>query len=547
MPRQVELFPGLASKAASRRAVKKVTARPHSKKLKGKARPVLSVVGKGAGFKVATKIRRGRKAALSIFLQGQWLRELGFVPGTPYWVEYNVEGKTVVINQGRKPSGSCRPSFGFAAGKARHVTPRSGTASPPTIHLEDQLLTRVFEGVSRVMVQLFDGRLVVRPEDVKRLSDQRREARRGDVGSVFTGAGFLDLAAEHAGYEPVFGIEIEEEYAGIYRANWLAKHGGRPDQVPVHMGGVGAVVAENWDNARMGMETLLPWSIELLIGGIPCQPYSKLAKGSVIDYWEEMVRDSPKKAALVGLTPRFVQVVQQTNPYNVVIEQVEHFKKTDAFATLVEFLKSMGYHVNWEVIDPANHGYLAGRKRLVIVATTDKPNGDWRPPKRRPPTLGASGLLDKPSVTAKLGELEGGWIDVGRARVADRGFAAFLKRQWARRKKSGGTSFKKRVVKYSERRVPAIVKGYYNWQQSGPFLPHPTKKDVYRLFSVEEVRRLHGASDYSLGLAVGPRGGVEVVKPADQLAVLGQGVVVGIFCEIIARLPHAPRKGRCNA
>lgn len=496
--------------------------------------PVLTTAGEGKSYGAKVVQRLGQAPQLRVWLQGRWLESVGFKRGAVYHVDYDFENVTVHVLAGRGPGG-----------EARHVAP-ADPAALPIIDLTNKTMLDLFGGDGKIMVQILPGHLIVRPDDHLRLRAMRSAWRDGRVGSVFTGAGFLDLAAELVGYEPTFGVEIEERYAGIYRANRLDLFG-NPSLVPIHLGGVQAVVNHNLENLRQGRPALLSQSPELLVGGVPCQPWSRVgrAKGRLgpVAYWEDA---PPDMKALLAMTSAFLMVVQQTNPFNVVVEQVPEYADSESHKALVQFLKGQGYHVDWKVLDPFRMGLPTGRERLVLVATTqagvrwpaqDKNGADvWK-------WLTPPGLIP-----SSLDRGRGGWFTLGEPSAGGRGHesrpGSWLIETWKK------ASSQPTLLHPGSRRVAAITKGYYGPDPRGNYVWHPEnvarpgpgwkplKGDRYRLLTVEEIKRLHGVpDDYVLDLAVGPHGGEREVSAVEQVEVLGQGVVVPLFEAVIQGLP----------
>jgi len=513
--------------------------------------PVLSAAAESKSYGAKVVRREGQAEQLRVWLQGRWLETVGFKRGAPYYVEYDFEGLTVHVIAGKNPDG-----------KTRHVAPES-PAALPIIDLTNKDMLRLFGGDGRVMVQILPGHLIVRPDEHMRLRAARTAARDGRVGSVFTGAGFLDLAAEQVGYEPAFGIEIEEKYAGIYRANRVELFDGNPSLVPIHTGGVAAVVNHNVENLLQCRQSLLPRSPELLVGGIPCQPYSLTGEGvsGPLDYYEAAIKkgtqEGEAQAALLAMTTLFLMVVQQTNPFNVVIEQVPGYQRSEAHKTLLQFLKAQGYYVAEKVLDPNGMGIPAGRERLVIVASTLSLVG-FRWPEQSKDGADVWKWLTPPNrIPGDLPRSQGGWFTLGepsaggRGREARPGHWLLSEKGWLKVGEGGKKNYPV-LLHPGSRRVGGITKSYYGPDPRGVYVWHPEnvakpgagwrplKGDRYRLLTVEEIKRLHGVpDDYDLELAVGPHGGTEEVSAREQVEVLGQGVVVPLFEAVIAALPGA--------
>lgn len=102
----------------------------------------------------------------------------------------------------------------------------------------------------------------------------------------------------------------------------------------------------------------------LLVGGFPCQDYSvaaTLAKGiqgkKGILWWE------------------IHRIIQGKNPQFVLLENVDRLLKSPAkqrgrdFAIILSCLNSLGYSVEWRVINAADYGFPQRRRRIFIFAS----------------------------------------------------------------------------------------------------------------------------------------------------------------------------------
>jgi DNA (cytosine-5)-methyltransferase 1 len=110
--------------------------------------------------------------------------------------------------------------------------------------------------------------------------------------------------------------------------------------------------------------------IDVLVGGFPCQDYS-------------VAKSLPSSMGLFGkkgvLWWQIERILRQkyesgnTVPY-VVLENVDRLIKSPAtqrgrdFAVMLSSLNSLGYHVEWRVINAAEYGFPQRRRRLFIVA-----------------------------------------------------------------------------------------------------------------------------------------------------------------------------------
>jgi len=124
------------------------------------------------------------------------------------------------------------------------------------------------------------------------------------VISLFSGAGGLDYGLEAAGFETAVALEMSADCCVTMRTN-------RPKW---------AVIED--DIMNVSSETLLdaararPGKIELLVGGPPCQPFSKAG------YWSsgDSLRLDDPRANTLGA---YMRVVEDTLPAAFLLENVE--------------------------------------------------------------------------------------------------------------------------------------------------------------------------------------------------------------------------------
>jgi DNA (cytosine-5)-methyltransferase 1 len=449
--------------------------------------------------KVGRKKRKGGAELAQVWLEGKILERAGFRIGDSISVEYDQSGESVVIRL--DPAGPRVVS--------RH-------REKPVVDLVEKALTKVMAGVDRVVVDFENGYIVLSPQETKRRIEERLRRRDGTVGSAFTGAGFMDLSAELAGYIPRYGIEIDPRYADMYQANREQQTAeGYP--LTVIKQPIEEALFMNFRAMKQGREEVIP-HVELLLMGIPCDPWSR-ARG-------DRVQVPPNQHPLYHMTTYALRLVAASNPMNVVIEEVPEYVEDkahrDQWGTLQAVLTKEGYHVTHKVIDSADLGYAAGRRRVYIVATT-KPGFSWakaiqnaRAPKGMRKMRDILLPPNHPAITSAL-ESQGNWFST---RAAS-GIGKFMRDHWKRPK------FRPSFVDPNSTRLPTLIKRYYAWQATGPFVRHPTKPDTYRMLTIEEIRRAHGVPEgYVLPGAVGT-----------QAEVMGQAVVVPVVEGIIRALP----------
>lgn len=154
------------------------------------------------------------------------------------------------------------------------------------------------------------------------------------IGSLFSGIGGLDLAAEAAfGALTVWHCEIDKHARAVLRARW-------PDAV-LH------------DDVRtLTADTAEP--IDVLTGGFPCQDLSVAGKRAGLD------------GARSGLYGEMLRIADELRPAWIVFENVPPLLR---YRSRVEAdLERMGYGSVWQVCEASDVGAPHRRQRVFVVA-----------------------------------------------------------------------------------------------------------------------------------------------------------------------------------
>jgi DNA (cytosine-5)-methyltransferase 1 len=180
------------------------------------------------------------------------------------------------------------------------------------------------------------------------------------VVEICAGGGGQALGLEAAGFKHTALIELEETACQTLRQN-------RPGW-PV----INADVRE----ADGGKFT----GVDLLAGGVPCQPYTIAGEG----LGEDDARD---------LFPHAIRLTRQAWPKAIMLENVPGLatlKFAGWRAHIRRQLEDMGYHVTWRTVQAADFGLAQLRPRLVLIAIRSDAGGEvaWPLPQGRPPTVG---------------------------------------------------------------------------------------------------------------------------------------------------------------
>lgn len=451
------------------------------------------------------KVGARRGGAKGIWFQGKWLLEAGFSPGDKVTVKYDRGQRTITI------------ALNDAGERLLTVSQKEGV---PVIDVSNVDVADVVGNTDKVHFETVYGRITITRGEAEAMAVERLADRNNLEGSLFSGAGFLTLAATQAGYVPATAAEIDPVCATVYQSNHPTARL------------YGDILDLTLKIAR-GRVTLP--HVDLVTAGIPCQPYS------VVRRWADESRDVN---VLDAMTQAYLNVIMTQNPANMVIEQVEDYLETEVYRRgLVSWLRILGYHVQDAVLDANDFGLPTGRRRAVIVVTSVPAPGLIEDVARAaskilPKTAGD--ILLPPSSVEGLHPVQGGWFTArSREDVAARtdeilrdeaaaeaaGHSAFpgwyLPEQWERGK------YPPQFIDENTPRIQAIIKNYWKPNPAGPFVVHPTRANTYRLLTVEEIKRMHGVpDDYQL----------TGHYPTD-VSLLGQGIVVPVFRAVIEALP----------
>lgn len=178
---------------------------------------------------------------------------------------------------------------------------------------------------------------------------------------ICAGAGGQALGLEQAGFEHVSLVEIDSvacQTLRINRNHWQVTEG---------------------DLRHYSAE---PWKgVELLAGGVPCQPFSKAGKQSGGD--DE--RD---------LFPEAIRLVAECKPQAVMLENVRGlldpvFKPYRE--KIISDLKKLGYTAEWRLLNASDFGVPQLRPRVIFVALKSSAADYFQWPSsliEPPPTVG---------------------------------------------------------------------------------------------------------------------------------------------------------------
>jgi DNA (cytosine-5)-methyltransferase 1 len=196
-------------------------------------------------------------------------------------------------------------------------------------------------------------------------NDAERMSKYPSAIDLFCGCGGMSTGLLNAGIPVKGGFDIDARAieAYNYNHNYRGAKGFRVD------------LAKS-KGAEL-LELLNIDSLDLLVGGAPCQAFSVVgARKGLDDPRGKLVFD-------------FVRYVSELQPKAFILENVPNLKtisKGVIFDCLIQELSSLGYHLKYSVLSSADYGVPQNRKRMFIVGAHDRKIDNFPPkPTHYPP------------------------------------------------------------------------------------------------------------------------------------------------------------------
>jgi len=151
-------------------------------------------------------------------------------------------------------------------------------------------------------------------------------------------------------YQVVYAIDIDPHAAETAKANHKGCH--------VEVGDIRKV------SPAALKSDLSPGEVDVILGGPPCQGFSSLRPNRSLSSEDE--RNS--------LYINFASFVEQLRPKVVVFENVVGLLTHNAGTTLerlIDAFQSLGYNVDWKILNAASFGVPQKRERFIMIAARD--------------------------------------------------------------------------------------------------------------------------------------------------------------------------------
>ena len=163
--------------------------------------------------------------------------------------------------------------------------------------------------------------------------------------SLFSGAGGLDIGAEHAGAKVIRCVEFDRDAVETLRLN-------APNMRVDHAD----ISTQSFREHRGSRRTTI------VIGGPPCQPFSK--NGYWVKNENRLIERDPR-----NMLSEFLRAVSEARPDGFLFENVEsllHPTNKQAVRSFLEVAESIGYRCTLYRANSADFGVPQKRKRVFI-------------------------------------------------------------------------------------------------------------------------------------------------------------------------------------
>jgi len=198
------------------------------------------------------------------------------------------------------------------------------------------------------------------------------------VIDLFAGAGGLGVGAHQAGSEVAASVELDAVACETLRSN-----------AGIHGRVVEADVSALSANQLLKVAGISKKDLVIVVGGPPCQPFSKAA------YWTDdgadaayrrarangLAAEKPltstkaKEDARRDLVKEYWRIVKQTNADGFVFENVpsiKHPRNKPVYDALIKAAKKDGYFITELVVKAVEYGVAQARERVVVLGSKIK-------------------------------------------------------------------------------------------------------------------------------------------------------------------------------
>lgn len=182
---------------------------------------------------------------------------------------------------------------------------------------------------------------------------------------LFSGCGGISLGFRRAGVQMLAGMDIDLPSMRSWWWNFRRDAGLHREGTPTI--DISSLTAE--DALRRMQCGTGSAGVDLVVGGPPCQAYSRIGKGKMAHLREEEGASLHDHRGM--LFEEYLRYVKELAPIGVLVENVPdaiNYGGETIPAVICTSLARMGYHARFTVLNAANYGVPQVRERVFILA-----------------------------------------------------------------------------------------------------------------------------------------------------------------------------------
>ena len=178
---------------------------------------------------------------------------------------------------------------------------------------------------------------------------------------LFAGSGGLSLGFYNAGLHGIFAVEKNKDAFSTLKYNLIERRN--------HFSWPNWLDMKNWDiNELLEVHSkelaALKGSVDLVVGGPPCQGFSMAGKRKNDDIRNQLMHSYIEFIKLVQPTILFFENVQ-----GFTVEFKDQTNKQKYSDILVSELHKLGYNLDYKIITMSEYGVPQNRKRFILFAS----------------------------------------------------------------------------------------------------------------------------------------------------------------------------------
>ncbi|WP_238549326.1 DNA cytosine methyltransferase [Acaryochloris marina] len=181
------------------------------------------------------------------------------------------------------------------------------------------------------------------------------------VLDIFCGAGGMSLGFQKAGCKILGGIDNNPHAVKTHHQNF--------PKCKLKLDATDIRDIENLED--LGID---PKEVDILIGGPPCQVFSRVGIGKMKNHLKRNIEQDPRNF----LYKEYIRFLRYYKPLFFIIENVDNLaNKKDILETIIKELEACGYRVEYNVLDASDFGVPQRRLRIFIIGS--RLDLGWKP------------------------------------------------------------------------------------------------------------------------------------------------------------------------